>query len=476
VLGGASAAAAAPTLPSQDPFYSYSGSLARVAPGTVLKTRSVTISNAAMTVPFSASQVLYRTTGELGQPTLAVATVIKPLVAAPAKVVSYQAAYDGLGSQCDPSFTLQGGSSGTSTASAEEQVIMAYVAAGDTVVVPDYEGIDLEWGAGQTSGYSTLDGIRAAEQMLGVGATSTPVALVGYSGGSIATEFATELQPAYAPSLDLVGAAEGGIPVDSAHNLSYINGSQSWSGVIPAVLVGLARAFKIDISKYSSPYGIQVAGQVKDECIGSFYGNYPGLTIQHLLKPRYRNFFAIPQIARITNHLTMSTSGTPKVPLFIGVGNSDGTGDGVMIARDDQELAHIYCGRGVPVQFKQYTGQDHIGAAFQFEPAAVAFVSERLAGMPFQDGCGSITAGNSLAPLPVLEVRVTGQGAISLRTSSGMLGGVVVRIRGGHRVLRSSPRRVTHAWKTFLQAPSGRDSVTVTEAGTTLYARHLTIR
>ena len=71
---------------------------------------------------------------------------------------------------------------------------------------------------------------------------------------------------------------------------------------------------------------------------------------------------------------------------------------------------------------------------------------------------------------------MTRHGAIRLRTSSGTLSGVVVRIRRGHHVARSSPRRVTDAWKTVALAPSGRDSVTVTEAGTTLYARRLTIR
>lgn len=474
-LGGATAAGAAPQLPSQDPFYTYSGSLADVAPGTVLKTRAITMSEVGLTAPFSASQALYRTTGELGQPTMTVATIIKPLLPAPTRIVSYQTAYDGLGSKCDPSFTLQGGSSGDSTSSAEEQLIMAYVAAGDTVVVPDYEGVDLEWGAGQASGYGTLDGIRAAEHVLGLSASGTPVAVVGYSGGSIATEFASELQPAYAPRLDLVGAAEGGIPVDFAHNLSYINGSQGWSGVIPAVLVGIGRAFKLDIAKYASAYGIKVARQVQDECINSFFGNYPGLTIQKLLKRRYQNFLAIPQIARITNHLEMTTSGTPNGPLLVGVGNSDGTGDGVMIARDVQELAHTYCQRGVSVQFKEYDGQDHTGAAIQFLPAAVAWVTERLSGVPATNGCGSIAAGNSLAPLPVLELRVR-HGAIALRTSSGTLTDLVVRLRQGRRTGRTLVRRVTGTWRGVTHAPSGRSTLTVTQHGTTLVRRGLRVR
>ena len=130
----------------------------------------------------------------------------------------------------------------------EEQIILGYVAAGDTVVVPDYEGEQLDWAAGQESGYDTLDGIRAAENLLGTPEASTPVGMVGYSGGSIATEFASELAPTYAPGLDIVGTAEGGVPVDFFHNLTYINGSPAWSGVIPAVLVSLSRAFHVTFS------------------------------------------------------------------------------------------------------------------------------------------------------------------------------------------------------------------------------------
>jgi hypothetical protein len=445
LLSGAASASAGPALPNQDPFYSYSGSLGGVAPGTVLKSRPVNISLSGLGVPVNASQVLYRTTGELGQPTMTVATIIQPVLGVLPNIVAYQTAYDGLGPKCEPSYTLQGGNSGDATDKAEEAVIAGYVGAGNTVVVPDYEGIKQDWGAGQESGYGTLDGIRAAEHSLGLNPAGTRVAMVGYSGGSIATEFASELQPHYAPDVNLVGAAEGGIPVDFAHNLNYINGSKGWSGVIPAVLVGLGRAFNINIKAYASKYGAKVAGQVQNECINSFYGGYPGLTIQKLLKPQYRNFLGIPLIASLTNHLTMTTAGTPQVPLFIGVGNADGTGDGVMVANDVRALAHTYCRRGVSLQFHEYKGQDHTGAAVRFVPEAVAFVTERLLGLPVPNDCSSVGAGNSLAPLPVATVSLRVHGpsknkkkpglVFALRAHHGTLTGLKVLLVRGKKLL-----------------------------------------
>jgi hypothetical protein len=404
LLAGTPAAEAATLpLPSHDPFYTYTGSvpLSKIAPGTVLKKRSVSLSVEGLTVPVSTEQVLYRTTGELGQPMVTVTTIIKPLVSLiGTKIVAYQTAYDALGSECDPSYTLRGGNPGDSTAQEEELAIAAYVVAGFTVTVPDYEGTRLDWGAGQESGYGTLDAIRATENYLGV-PSSTQVGMLGYSGGSIATEWASELAPIYAPELNIVGAAAGGVPVDFAHNLTYINGTDDWSGVIPAVLVSLGRAFGVDVTPYLSSYGKQLTKQVSGECIASFASAYPGLTVQQLLLPKYSNPFTVPVLVRILNHLIMGTSGgTPREPLLFGVGDSDGTGDGIMIDGDVEALAHEYCQRGLPVTFTVYKGLPHTDAAVPFEAEALTFLEGRFSGLPAVNGCASIGTGNSLAPLP----------------------------------------------------------------------------
>ena len=72
--------ASGPILPTKDPFYAYSKSLKHVAPGTILRERTVTLAENGAATPITATQLLYRTTGELGQPTVTVATVIRPTV------------------------------------------------------------------------------------------------------------------------------------------------------------------------------------------------------------------------------------------------------------------------------------------------------------------------------------------------------------------------------------------------------------
>jgi len=416
----ACAAASGPLVPTADPFYQWSGSLARDTPGTILRTRTIAVGSMSSAVgvrvklrkpksgtkaaksrtsslpPVKATQLLYVTTDELGRKTVSVATVLQPAdraASAANRLVSYQTAYDALGAECDPSYALQTGMEG------ELPKILSYVASGYTVVTADYEGEDLAYGAGQQSGYETLDAIRAAEKWLGVPEAATPVGMVGYSGGSIATEFASELAPAYAPDLDIVGVAEGGVPVDPFHNLAYVDHpGSSWTWVIPAVFEGLVRGFDIrDPDKYLTARGISVVDADKSQCAAGF----TGLTTDEMFKPQYQNPEKVPVLASIINHLIMSRTGTPHAPLFIGNGLSDSIGDGVMVTKDVQELAYTYCHRGVPVEFHIYNGLSHTQASPPFMEQAKAFLTQRFEDLPFRNGCSDIGPGDSIAPVPV---------------------------------------------------------------------------
>jgi hypothetical protein len=276
---------------------------------------------------------------------------------------------------------------------------LQYAAEGYNVVTSDYEGEDLAYGAGQQSGYETLDAIRAAEKWLGVPEISTPVGMVGYSGGSIATEFASELAHTYAPTLDIVGVAEGGIPVDLFHNIAYVdNPGSSWAWVIGALMVGLVRGFDIHaIDNFLTPQGIAVVKADRTQCVGHF----TDLTIKQMFKPQYQDFTKVSLFVGILDRLIMSRTGTPRAPLFIGNGLSDSIGDGVMVAKDVQQLAYTYCRRGVPVEFHLYAGLSHVQAGQPFLEQAQAFLTQRFEGLPLQDGCSDISPGDSIAPMPV---------------------------------------------------------------------------
>ncbi|GAB0108636.1 lipase family protein [Nocardia sp. JMUB6875] len=390
-------AAAAPALaqdplpPSSDPFYTYDDDSADAEPGTVLRTRTVPLAAAtpALPLPVNGIQLLYRTTGQTGQPSLAATTVIQP--ANPGgnpKIVSFQNFYDALGSQCNPSYSLRGGGNINEYGRyVDLGVISHYLSAGYTVVVPDYETTDLAFGAGRQAGHATLDGIRAAQRQLAADPAQTPVVMIGYSGGSIATEFATEAAAnGYAPELNIIGVAEGGLPVDYQHAIDYMNGTKDWSRVIPLILGGVSRGYGIDLDPYLSDFGKRVMHDVQNRCLETV--DYT-LSIQDLLLPQYQQYMRVPELAHMLTDTRMSAPADPKAPMFVMIGNSDGYGDGVMAAGDERDLARGYCGKGVPVQFRELT-IDHKATGLQFMAAAAPFVDERFNQAPATNDCAVI--------------------------------------------------------------------------------------
>jgi len=400
---GATAAAPIPR-PADDPFYKYdAGRLAKARPGTPLRSRQVTLALGTNPVPLTATQILYRTTDSVGDPTYSVTTVALPVTGTVApRMVSYQSFYDALSSKCNPSYTLRGGDPGadnTQLTLAEQVVVTDLVASGYVVNVPDFENVDLDWVAGVESGRSTLDSIRATLTYLEL-PRSTPLAMLGYSGGSIGSEFAAELQPRYAPRLNLVGVAAGGLPVHLAHNLHYVDGSPVWSSVAPAALAGIARGYNIRLRPYLTAKGRRIVRTVRHQCIGEFSGAWPGLRIKDIIKRRHLPVFQIPVFRRTVNRLIMgSLPGHPETALLLGAGIHDGTGDDVMIKGDEEALAHQYCEAGLDVQFQVFNGLDHTNAGLAFLSTAQAWIATRFLGLPATNNCASIGPGNSLAPI-----------------------------------------------------------------------------
>jgi hypothetical protein len=409
---------AVPT-PEEDPFYAYGGSapLAGVAPGTVLKTRTRLYHVVGIPLPVKAVQLLYRTTGQTGQPTVNVTSaLVPPLVFGTPRVVAYQSFYDSLNPVDEPSYAISGGLSlGGAIPNVESLLFGPELLAGNAVVVADTEGEKADFAAGPEYGINTLDSLRAALASPATGlAKAQRIGMIGYSGGAIATEWAAELAPTYAPDVDkrLVGAAFGGVLVDPAHNLHYVDGSSLWAGVIPMSVIGVSRAFQIDLTPYLSAYGLQIYNKLQKASIAEVLGQYPGLTWAQMAKPEYQTPESVPLYVEVVNQLIMGTGGTPTTPLLISQGANGelegtpgnkpgiGRGDGVMIAGDVRTLAREYCARGVKVKYDQYDLLAHIETAVPWLTTSMAWLNDRFAGKVAPQNCAAIAPGNPLTPIP----------------------------------------------------------------------------
>ena len=393
------AGAAAPVVPAHDAFYTYSGpkDLGRVRPGRLLKHRSVQLAlGPGNETSVRADQLLYRTTGQRGEPTVTVTTVLQPARAQVVpNIVGYLSFYDGLGSQCDPSFTLTGGDAGEAAfqqqAQQEELLILYYLAQGAVVTVPDFEGTGLHWMAGRESGYGTLDAIRATESFLGLGHRAK-VGLSGFSGGAVAANWAAELAPTYAPALNLVGVAMAGVPANYVNHIAYMNGNDQYSAAIAGELLGLSRAYGVDLAQYLTPYGRQVVDQVRNACIASVFGKTPGLTVDKVMLPAYRDLSHVEPFATMLRDQTMGRMKTrPHPPMLIAMGNADGKGDGAMVAADGRALARRYCRKGVAVEYQEYPSASHLLVGAFFDPQTGPFLLARFAGLPLIGNCATLS-------------------------------------------------------------------------------------
>ena len=364
------------------------------------------------------TQLLYRSTSQTGNPTVNVTSVIQPLIQPDkTKVISYQSAYDSLNRNDEPSYAISGGVTlGGLVSGVEGAVFGPFIADGYTVIVPDTEGQRVDFAAGPEYGMNTLDSIRAAFNSSTVALPSdAKVAMLGYSGGAIATEWAAELAPTYAPDVNarMIGAAMGGVLVDPAHNLHYVEGSWIWAGVMPMALVGIARAFGTAFTPYLSAYGVKVFNDLKTASIINVLGQHPGLKWTDLASPEYPTPESLPLYVTLANKLIMGTGGTPTIPLFIGQGAFGvlegtpgnkagiGAGDGVMIAGDVRTLARGYCAKGTKVHYEQYDALGHVASIVIWLTNSIAWITRRFAGQPAPQNCSSIASGNSLAPIPV---------------------------------------------------------------------------
>lgn len=402
-----------------DPFYTYTGAtpLKSIAPGTVLNTRTVTYHVAGMPTALTAQQLLYRTNDAQNRPVVNVTSVIRSPVSN-GRAISYQSAYDSLNPYDEPSQVIAGDRDvtkiinvGTLLYSAESIPLSTLLLLGYNVIVPDTEGQTADFAAGPEYGMTTLDSIRAALNTPSTGlAPTSKVAMIGYSGGAIATNWAAQLAPSYAPDINkqLVGAAEGGVLVDPAHNLRYVDGSIVWGGVAAAALAGLSRGFGFDLTPYLSDSGVAVFSDIQNQSLAYILPKYTGLHWATLFKPRYANDInSIPAYVIYANKVNAGLAASPTIPMYIGQGTAgvlDGTfgsqvGDGVMLAYDVRALAQKFCASGVPVVYTEYP-LEHAGAIAPWVAGMLPWLYDRFGGKAAPSNCAltALLPSNSLAP------------------------------------------------------------------------------
>ncbi|RJQ81808.1 lipase [Pseudonocardiaceae bacterium YIM PH 21723] len=412
-------ATAAPAAAEED-FYAPPAGYEQTAPGTILRSRPVTTAVlSTLPQPVQAWQLLYRTTTRTGEPMATVTTVLKPVNKVPRGLVSYQIAEDASAAKCAPSHAIRAGNP-LDGPSGNLEIILADAAAGNGFVVsiPDYQGPDSQFGAAKQPGYAILDGARAAEQFteLGLGA-DTPVGLWGYSGGSLASGWAAELQPAYAPELNLAGVAVGGYVTDIKGAILRIDGGPG-AGLIPSVMPGVLRsdpAFNPIRDKYLTERGTALLAKSTTQCVAVNVARHAFLTMDAYLTMPLAEVVEQPDVRDALATLNLGKA-APTAPMFVYHAVHD---ELIPVAGPDAVVPG-YCAAGTQVTYVRDQISEHGSLAVSGAPAALAFLTRRLHGIPASAGCSTKTVASTLlTPDAAREVP-----QFLIATVRGVLGGV----------------------------------------------------
>ncbi|WP_084787248.1 lipase family protein [Nocardia sp. Root136] len=336
-------------------------------PGAIIKTAPMTLVMTPPTEqgwPGRAQHVMYTTKLQDGSPVAVSGTYIEPTGqwrgSGPRPTVVIGPGTSGQGDRCAMSMAFSTGMTVSTeplglSANQELPSSVVWSGLGARVLVTDYVGLGTPgihtYANRFESGHAILDGVRAANNLGGVG-PETPVVLWGYSQGGGATAAAAEMQPSYAPELNLKGTWAGGPVADLPAILEKIDGALIGGAIGFAVNGMLARYPELQraVDKVMSPSGRAMLDTLSNACIVDLITTYPFLKTNSLTndgRSLTEHLREMPEAAPVLAELRIGNS-TPATPVLITSGLNDDT----VPYGQARRLAEDWCGNGATVTFR----------------------------------------------------------------------------------------------------------------------------
>ncbi|CRG83030.1 hypothetical protein PISL3812_00378 [Talaromyces islandicus] len=421
---------ASPLPPSQDPWYTApeQGILFSSPPGSILRIRPDPFDLYAAVgknISSASYNILYRTNDANEIPTFAVTTLFIPISSSSSEKVghnllSYQIPYNSPSVDASPSYTL------ATDLTAAFSDIAAALEQGWYVSVVDHEGPKASFAVGPVEGHAVLDAVRAVTQSSSSPAIKNSgadhkdrkwnIGLWGYSGGSIASEFAAELQATYAPDIEIAGVAIGGLPTLVGEVLKSVPKSP-YAGLIPLSLWGYVNAFpplenyllsRLTPEAKKSGVFTKARNMTVQEGFAFYNNSDPFSYFSH----GQDDILSSPLInSLLEREGTMGKHGFPTMPMFVYKAIDDKLApiDGA------DALVKQYCdyngvvdsAKGARILYERNTVGGHVSEEFNQDSAALAFLAKALngelgGGWPHGNGTGcvvkTVTVGNDTTP------------------------------------------------------------------------------
>jgi hypothetical protein len=374
---GVGAVAAAPKesprkAPSGRAFYVPPDPLPEAAPGKLI-----------WSAPFKAVpgaqawKVLYHSRALDGSDIAVSGVVVAPTDAAPAggrPVISWAHGTHGIADQCAPSRRADMVSLLPS--------IGKVVSQGYVVVATDYEGLGTPgthpYLVGESEARGVLDIVKAAQQIRETAANDKTF-VWGQSQGGQAALFAGEIQPTYAPELDLLGVVSGAPVTDATAMFPAAATIPETLGFAVMGLMGMEAAFPdAKVADVLTPAGLEKTEIVDEKCYGAVLDAFK-LPVDKVIA---KNPSTVPPFPDV---FAADTPGNVRTaaPMLVYQGLSD---DVVYKVFTDQYVQKA-CGLGDTVDYKTFSGKDHYEENQAAEKDVLEWMQARLAGVAAPTTC-----------------------------------------------------------------------------------------
>jgi Secretory lipase len=357
------------TAPADDLFYRQPEDLDALRPGEVLDARPVEVRAFRRRIQADAWQVKFRSTDSSGAAVSGLTTVMiprRPFTGSVRPLLSYQCAIDSLGATADPSYTLRHGNLW------ELPLMLRALRRGWAVVTTDHNGPQHATFALPLVARFVLDGIRAALAFEPAGFdAATPIGLWGYSGGALPTLYAAEQHPAYAPELNLVGAAAGAAGVDPISSPQMFEDANLLSGIPFGVVIGISRGFPdVDLVGVLTPQGQAQVAAAADMTVEQLVMNFAFLrSSDYLTVP---SVLEIPGMRAALEAIRLGQATPRMMHLYHAVH------DKYPAIADVDKLVEKYRREGVDVTYRRFRFGGHVTVLFTGVSGALRFLSEQF--------------------------------------------------------------------------------------------------
>ncbi|MFF1921710.1 lipase family protein [Streptomyces sp. NPDC058221] len=362
-------------------------------------------------MPGTATRLMYKSTDSNGAPVAVTGAYIEPSAAwkggGARPLVAVASGTMGQGDQCAPSLALEHPltlNGETVSVGYEALAIYRLLSAGTAVVVTDYAGLGATdrlhtYVNRVDEGHALLDAARAAHAVPGASITAeSRTGLYGYSQGGGASASAAELQPSYAPDVELSGTYSGAPPADLTAVMKGIDGS-ALAGALAWSINGFAQSdadLRNVVEANINDAGKAALKDASTMCVGDAILGYgfaksnkwtnSGKSIGDVIAAEPRAQAALDK-QRIGNL-------KPAGPVRLATGVQDD----IVPHGQARQLAVDWCRKGADVSYKPVVLPNlgdklltnHIAPLITDQGDAISWLTDRLSGRPATSNCWSL--------------------------------------------------------------------------------------